>query len=73
MLRSSQAVFKSFIIETKILNPSAAQNRRERPFKNAVHKQHEILEIWMGWSFCCHFSVVGESFHSQFLLKKISS
>jgi hypothetical protein len=41
--------------------------------KNAVHKQHEILEIWMGWLFCCHFSVVGESFCSHFLLKISSS
>ncbi len=27
----------------------------------------------MGWSFCCHFCVVGESFHSRFLLIKFSS
>ncbi len=27
----------------------------------------------MGWSFCGHFCVVGESFHSRFLLKNAFS
>ncbi len=41
--------------------------------KNAVHKQHKILEYQMGWSFCGHFSVVCELFHSRFLFKNVFS
>jgi hypothetical protein len=38
----------------------------QKATKHALHKQHEILENQMGWSFCGHFSVVHESFHSRF-------
>jgi hypothetical protein len=45
----------------------------QKASKNVVHKQQEIIENLMGWSFFCHFSAVGESFHSHFLLKNAFS
>jgi hypothetical protein len=48
----------------QIFNPPAAQNVHEIPRKNAVRKQHEILEYQKGWSFCGHLSVIRYSFES---------
>jgi hypothetical protein len=41
----------------------------QKASKNAVHKQHKILENQMGWLFCGHFIVVGELFHLRFFSK----
>jgi hypothetical protein len=40
--------------------------------KNAVCKQHEILEYQMGWSFCGHFSVIRYLFKSRVFYWKMS-
>ncbi len=56
-----------------IFQSSSSMNLMQKDSKSAVHRQHKKLKTQMGWLFCGHFSVIGESFRSYFLLKSAFS